>query len=90
MLFCSLAQGMLQKEPPVLSMVQRGRRGEKSLVSREKAVCEPRGMFPQVWLGSHLQHQVFEFSASFYQGFTFPERATSLQGNCWPCRHCGG
>lgn len=81
MLFCSLAQGMLQEEPPVLSTVQRGRRGGKSLVSQEKAVCEPRGMFPQE---SHLQHQFFEFSASFYQGFTFPERATSLQGNCWP------
>lgn len=90
MLLRSLAQGMLQQEPPVPSTAQRGRRDGKSLASPEKAVYEPRGMFPQVWLESHLQHQGFEFGASFYRGFTFPARATSLRGTAGLADAAGG
>lgn len=52
MLFHSLTQGMLQEEPPVPSTVQRCRRDGKTLVSQEKAIYEPTGMFPRVWLES--------------------------------------
>lgn len=83
--FVPLAEGMLQEEPPAPSTAQRGRRDGNSLVSQEKAVYEPKGMFPQVWLESHLQHQVFEFSASFC-----PARAMSRWGSAGLADAAGG